>query len=88
MTSWFTDAASAVGAQLGVDGGIQTEKTAPVSRGSVISRMSSSDDMEKMAEFGITCVPVDQFYFREYHYTDLNDAIAEAKRHPIAKNRR
>ena len=37
----------------------------------------SSDDM---LQFGITCVPVDYFYYRSFQYTNLKDAIAAAKR--------
>jgi len=35
---------------------------------------------EKMDKYGITCVPVDYFYFRNYRYTNLDDAIAQANR--------
>lgn len=35
------------------------------------------DDMEK---YGITRVPVDYFHHGKYRYTNLEDAIAEAKR--------
>jgi hypothetical protein len=34
----------------------------------------------QMAQYGITCVPVDYFYFREFRYTRLADALAEAQR--------
>ena len=35
---------------------------------------------EAMATFGIRCVPVDYFYYRNYRYTNLKDAIAQAER--------
>ncbi len=35
---------------------------------------------DEMALHGITCIPVDNFYYREFHYTNLNDAIAQARR--------
>lgn len=35
---------------------------------------------EEMAKYGITCVPVDYFYYGKYRYTNLEDAVAEAKR--------
>lgn len=35
---------------------------------------------EEMARHGITCVPVDNFYYREFHYTNLKDAVAQAMR--------
>lgn len=34
----------------------------------------------QMAQYGITCVPVDYFYFREFRYTRFADALAEARR--------
>ena len=37
-----------------------------------------------MAKYGITRVRVDNFYYGEFRYTNLDDAIAEAKRHPRA----
>ena len=35
---------------------------------------------EEMAKYGITRVPVDYFHYGKYRYTNLEDAIAEAKR--------
>jgi hypothetical protein len=36
-----------------------------------------------MAKYGITRVPTDYFHYKEYRYTSLDDAIAQAKRqHP------
>ena len=35
----------------------------------------------ELAKYGITRVPVDYFHFRGFRYTNLKDAIAEAKRH-------
>jgi hypothetical protein len=38
---------------------------------------------EKMAEYGITRVAVDYFHYKDYRYTNLDDAIAQAHReHP------
>lgn len=34
----------------------------------------------EMARRGITCVPIDNFYYREFHYTTLHDAMAQSKR--------
>lgn len=44
-----------------------------------------SDDAEtpekvEMAKYGITRVPADYYCFQEYRYTNLADAIAQAKR--------
>jgi hypothetical protein len=41
------------------------------------------DITEDMVKYGITRVPTDYFYYKEYRYTNLDDAIAQAKRqHP------
>jgi len=53
--------------------------------------MTSADDKQasptnnpeaakEMAKYGITRVPVDYFHYGKYRYTNLEDAIAEAKR--------
>jgi hypothetical protein len=34
----------------------------------------------EMAKYGITRVPVDYFHYRDYRYTSLEDAIAQARR--------
>lgn len=39
----------------------------------------------EMALHGITCIPVDNFYYREFHYTNLNDAIAQATRDELRR---
>ena len=35
---------------------------------------------EEMLKFGITQVPVVYFHYKEFRYTNLKDAIAQAKR--------
>jgi hypothetical protein len=35
---------------------------------------------ETLSKYGITRVPVDHFYSGGFHYTNLEDAIAQAKR--------
>lgn len=40
----------------------------------------SAEGTEEMAKFGISRIPVDYFYHRKYRYTNLGDAVAEAKR--------
>jgi hypothetical protein len=44
----------------------------------------SPEAVEEMAKYGITRVPVDYFHFGDFRYTNLKDAIAQAKRlrHP------
>jgi len=41
---------------------------------------STDEDSEEMAEFGITRVPADYFHYKDFRYTQLADAVAEAKR--------
>jgi hypothetical protein len=44
------------------------------------------DIADLMATYGITRVPMDYFHVGKYRYSNLNDAIAEAKRRqPAAK---
>ena len=38
------------------------------------------DVEQEMAELGITRVPVDYFHYKEFRYTSLKDAIAQARR--------
>ncbi len=40
----------------------------------------SPDETAAMAKLGIICAPVDYFYFGGFRYTNLKDAIAQAKR--------
>jgi hypothetical protein len=46
------------------------------------------DAAEEMTKYGITRVPTDYFHYKEYRYTSLADAIAQAKRqHPAGRER-
>jgi hypothetical protein len=38
------------------------------------------DSTDEMAMYGITRIPVDYFHFKEFRYSNLEDAIAQAKR--------
>ena len=40
----------------------------------------TAEDANVMERYGITRVPVDYFWFREFRYTNLKDAIAQARR--------
>jgi hypothetical protein len=44
----------------------------------------SPEEEDEMAKYGITRVPVDYFHYKEYRYTNLEDAVAQATRqeHP------
>jgi hypothetical protein len=35
---------------------------------------------DEMARYGITRVPIDYFHYKQYRYTNLADAVAQAKR--------
>jgi len=45
---------------------------------------AAPDVAEQMATYGITRVPVDYFHVGKYRYSNLDDAIAEAKRRELA----
>ena len=40
----------------------------------------NSEASEEMAKYGITRVPVDYFHCGDFRYTNLKDAVAQAKR--------
>lgn len=46
-------------------------------------RPSEDGIVEEMANYGITCIPIDNCYYREFHYTSLRDAIAQAIRDKV-----
>jgi hypothetical protein len=35
---------------------------------------------DEMAKYGITRVPINYFHYKQYRYTNLADAVAQAKR--------
>jgi hypothetical protein len=39
----------------------------------------SQEAAEEMAKYGITRVPVDYFHYEGFRYTNLKDAVAQAK---------
>lgn len=41
---------------------------------------SSVAEVEQMAKYGITRIPVYYFHYKQFRYTNLNDAVAQAKR--------
>ena len=44
------------------------------------SPASNSEGIDEMAKYGISRVPVDYFHYKEYRYTNLKDAVAQAER--------
>ena len=45
-----------------------------------VAHAQTQESLEEMARFGISRVPADWCRFRSFRYTNLKDAIAEAKR--------
>lgn len=41
---------------------------------------SLTNEVELMARFGITKVPIHVYHYREWRYSNLNDALAQARR--------
>jgi hypothetical protein len=40
----------------------------------------SPEALQEMNRYGIVRVPADSFHYREFRYTNLNDALAQARR--------
>lgn len=47
---------------------------------SSLSELDEATADEQMALYGITRVPADQYLYKDYRYSKLGDAIAQAKR--------
>ena len=47
---------------------------------SEIDKIISMSDLELAKKYGISRVPADYFHYGKYRYTNLKDAIAQAKR--------
>ena len=47
-------------------------------------RLCPAETNEAMAKFGIARIPIDYFHYRQYRYTNLKDAIAQAERDRLA----
>jgi hypothetical protein len=45
-----------------------------------ISAAINPETAEAMAKYGITRVPVDYFHYKEFRYSNVDDAIAQAIR--------
>ncbi|WP_411815975.1 hypothetical protein [Hyphococcus sp. DH-69] len=45
-----------------------------ITKADIVSRLEG-----EMQKYGIKCVPVDYFHVNGFRYTDLEDAIAQAK---------
>lgn len=44
------------------------------------SELDEATAAEQMALYGITRVPADQYRYKDYRYSKLSDAIAQARR--------
>lgn len=40
----------------------------------------SPEALQEMDRYGIVRIPADSFFYREFRYTNLNDALAQARR--------
>jgi hypothetical protein len=56
------------------------ESELPAADRKTINPAINSEAAEGMAKCGITRVPVDYFHYKEFRYTNLDDAIAQATR--------
>ncbi|MGE0409487.1 MAG: hypothetical protein AB7P23_09540 [Amphiplicatus sp.] len=45
-----------------------------------INSVEASDAEKEMTKYGIKMVTLNYFYYGKYRYTDLRDAVAQAKR--------
>ena len=45
--------------------------------------VTDNETAEEMANYGITSVPMNNYYYRDFHYTNLEDAVAQVKRDRI-----
>jgi hypothetical protein len=43
---------------------------------------------EEMLKFGITCVSMDHFHYKDFRYTNVKDAIAQANRQQAINGQR
>jgi hypothetical protein len=48
------------------------------------SSLLSPEDLKEMVSYGITRVPVDYFHCGLFRYSNLKDAIAQAKRQQLS----
>jgi len=42
--------------------------------------IATPEARDDMARYGITRIPVEYFHYKQYRYTNLADAVAQAKR--------
>jgi len=64
---------SAAGRRHGSEDGVSHES----------EKFANQEITAEMARRGISCVPIDNFYYREFHYTTLHDAMAQSTRDRI-----
>jgi len=60
----------------GLEGGREIASAGPKERSSA----NNDARTDEMAKYGITRITVDYFDYREFRYTSLKDALAQAKR--------
>jgi hypothetical protein len=47
---------------------------------SISPSQTDTDDLELMASFGITRVPAYQYHYKDWRYSNLAEAMAQARR--------
>ena len=50
--------------------------------------LNNSADEREMKKYGVERVPVYYFHYREFRYTNVEDAIAQAKRYAISQGKK
>lgn len=51
-----------------------------------LGRLNSEPEQDVMNRYGITRVPADYFVYRQYRYTNLKDAVAQATRDEVTSH--
>jgi len=51
------------------------------------NKKNISENLKEAERYGIKCLPVDCFHYREFRYTSLTDAIAQARRDEESRER-
>ena len=44
------------------------------------NQIPEMETAEEIMRYGITLTPIDNYYYRGFHYTNFKDAVAQARR--------
>ncbi len=50
---------------------------------SISAPQTEAEAAELMARHGITRIPADQYHYKSWRYSNLGDAVAQARRDPV-----